>query len=66
MATSATAAGADRIPGRPGALPGSWSYAYGTRDATRMLVQNVNGDWKYPVASFTKVLEAEFCAAGQP
>ncbi|MFE0152296.1 serine hydrolase domain-containing protein [Nonomuraea sp. NPDC059007] len=50
--------------GMGGALPGSWSYAYGTRDAARMLVQNVNGDWKYPVASFTNVLEAEFCPTG--
>ncbi|MFI6499458.1 serine hydrolase domain-containing protein [Nonomuraea typhae] len=47
--------------GMGGALPGSWSYAYGTRDATRMLVQNVNGDWNNPIASFTDVLEAEFC-----
>ncbi|MEV4896190.1 serine hydrolase domain-containing protein [Nonomuraea sp. NPDC055795] len=52
--------------GMGGALPGSWSYAYGTRDASRMLVQNVNGDWKYPVASFTNVLEAEFCPAESP
>ncbi|MEU1390896.1 MULTISPECIES: serine hydrolase domain-containing protein [unclassified Nonomuraea] len=50
--------------GMGGALQGSWSYAYGTRDATRMLVQNVNGDWNNPIAAFTDVLEAEFCAAG--
>ncbi|MFB4273451.1 serine hydrolase domain-containing protein [Nonomuraea sp. GTA35] len=50
--------------GMGGALHGSWSYAYGTRDATRMLVQNVNGDWNNPIAVFTDVLEAEFCATG--
>ncbi|TMR88883.1 serine hydrolase domain-containing protein [Nonomuraea basaltis] len=49
--------------GMGGAIHGSWSYAYGTRDATRMLVQNVNGDWNNPIATvFTPVLEAEFCA----
>lgn len=51
--------------GMGGALQGSWSYAYGTRDATRMLIQNVNGDWKDPIDTvFTPVLEAEFCASG--
>ncbi|MFI7057046.1 serine hydrolase domain-containing protein [Streptosporangium canum] len=51
--------------GMGGALQGSWSYAYGTRDATRMLVQNVNGDWNNPIGTvFTPVLEAEFCATG--
>jgi D-alanyl-D-alanine carboxypeptidase len=55
--------------GMGGALLGSWSYTYGTRDGTHMVATNVNGDWaggpwKDPIGIFTDVLQAEFCPDG--
>ncbi|MGV9305596.1 serine hydrolase domain-containing protein [Nonomuraea sp. NPDC003727] len=55
--------------GMGGAIFGSWSYTYGTRDGSRVLATNVNGDWargpwKDPLGIFTDVLEAEFCPGG--
>jgi D-alanyl-D-alanine carboxypeptidase len=55
--------------GMGGALFGSWSYTYGTRDGKHMLVTNVNGDWANggwddPIGIFTDVLQAEFCPDG--
>ncbi|MEV7193741.1 serine hydrolase domain-containing protein [Streptomyces sp. NPDC093510] len=58
--------------GMGGALFGSWSYVYGTRDGTHMLAVNINADWTTgrwddPVGVFTDLLEAEFsygCALG--
>jgi D-alanyl-D-alanine carboxypeptidase len=52
--------------GMGGAINGSWSYTYGTRDGTHMLTTNVNGDWAggkwpNPIGIFTDVLHAEFC-----
>jgi D-alanyl-D-alanine carboxypeptidase len=50
--------------GHGGAINGSWSYSYGTRDGKRMVTQHVNGDWSDQIGIFTKVLEAEFCSDG--
>ncbi|MEV0253728.1 serine hydrolase domain-containing protein [Streptomyces sp. NPDC050732] len=58
--------------GMGGALFGSWSYVYGTRDGTHMLAVNINADWtegrwQDPIGIFTDLLEAEFsygCALG--
>ena len=47
--------------GMGGAINGSWSYTYGTRDGRRMVATSVNGDWNNPIAVFTEVLQAEFC-----
>ncbi|WP_316528434.1 serine hydrolase domain-containing protein [Kitasatospora brasiliensis] len=51
--------------GMGGALFGSWSYAYGTRDGGRMLTANVNGDWcdggwSDPIGVFTDLLQEAF------
>ncbi|MET8682742.1 serine hydrolase domain-containing protein [Streptomyces sp. NPDC004732] len=58
--------------GMGGALFGSWSYVYGTRDGTHLLAVNINADWvsgrwEDPIGIFTELLEAEFsygCALG--
>lgn len=57
--------------GMGGAIPGSWSYTYGTRDGRHLLSTNVNGDWAdgawsmpNPIGVFTAELESEFCPAG--
>ncbi|GAA5068202.1 D-alanyl-D-alanine carboxypeptidase [Thermocatellispora tengchongensis] len=52
--------------GMGGAIFGSYSYAYGTRDGRRVLAVNVNGDWatgpwQDPIGIFTDMLHAEFC-----
>ncbi|MFD4398257.1 serine hydrolase domain-containing protein [Kitasatospora sp. NPDC058478] len=50
--------------GMGGAINGSWSYVFGTRDGRHLLATNVNGDWvegSWPIAVFTSELEAEFC-----
>ncbi|MGF1431062.1 serine hydrolase domain-containing protein [Kitasatospora sp. LaBMicrA B282] len=52
--------------GMGGALNGSWSYTFGTRDGRHLLSTGVNGDWakgswKWPIGVFTAELEAEFC-----
>ncbi|MGE7435374.1 serine hydrolase domain-containing protein [Kitasatospora sp. NPDC001175] len=52
--------------GMGGAINGSWSYTYGTRDGRRLLATNVNGDWvkgSGPITVFTDELSAEFCPA---
>ncbi|WP_083896150.1 serine hydrolase domain-containing protein [Nocardia jiangxiensis] len=51
--------------GMGGALFGSWTYTYGTRDGCHTLVANVNvdwthGDWTDPIGVFTDLLRAEF------
>ncbi|MET8161178.1 serine hydrolase domain-containing protein [Sphaerisporangium sp. NPDC005289] len=51
--------------GMGGALFGSFSYTYGTRDGEHMLAINVNGDWtdggwEDPIGIFTDALEVEF------
>lgn len=51
--------------GMGGALFGSWSYVYGTREGTHMLAVNINADWatgrwEDPIGIFTDLLEAEF------
>jgi D-alanyl-D-alanine carboxypeptidase len=48
--------------GMGGAISGSFSYTYGTRDGRTMLAINVNGDWNNPIGIFTRALEAQFCA----
>ncbi|MEU5901638.1 serine hydrolase domain-containing protein [Streptomyces venezuelae] len=58
--------------GMGGALFGSWSYVYGTRDGTHMLAVNINADWatghwEDPIGIFNDLLETEFsygCALG--
>lgn len=58
--------------GMGGAIFGSWSYVYGTRDGTHMLAVNINADWvsgrwEDPIGIFNELLEAEFsygCALG--
>ncbi|GAA3147227.1 serine hydrolase domain-containing protein [Nonomuraea roseoviolacea] len=52
--------GGRTVWGMGGAINGSFSFAYGTRDGERMVVQNVNGDWNDPISLFMGVLEAEF------
>ncbi|MGW1177831.1 serine hydrolase domain-containing protein [Kitasatospora sp. NPDC002543] len=54
--------------GMGGAINGSWSYTFGTRDGRHLLATEVNGDWAAgswgsPVGVFTAELEAEFCPA---
>lgn len=49
--------------GMGGALFGSWSYVYGTRDGSRVVAANINADWvrgrwEDPVGLFTDLLEA--------
>ncbi|MEU4120133.1 serine hydrolase domain-containing protein [Kitasatospora sp. NPDC028055] len=56
--------------GMGGAINGSWSYTFGSRDGRHMMSTQVNGDWANgeawgPVAVFTKELEAEFCGEGK-
>lgn len=58
--------------GMGGAINGSWTYTYGSRDGRHLLSTNVNGDWANgnwksgasPVGVFTEELEAEFCPTG--
>ncbi|WP_158888656.1 serine hydrolase domain-containing protein [Amycolatopsis anabasis] len=57
--------------GMGGAINGSWSYTYGTRDGRHLVATNVNGDWadgdfqpRNPIGVFTDVLRAEFCTGG--
>ncbi|MFE9455059.1 serine hydrolase domain-containing protein [Streptomyces sp. NPDC006739] len=55
--------------GMGGAINGSWSYTFGTRDGRHLLSTEVNGDWakgKFgsPIGVFTAELEAEFCPGG--
>ncbi|MEU7896111.1 serine hydrolase domain-containing protein [Nonomuraea sp. NPDC049152] len=57
--------------GMGGAIFGSWSYTYGTRDGRHMVATNTNGDWagggwKDPIGIFTDVLQAEFCPDDSP
>ncbi|MFF3111294.1 serine hydrolase domain-containing protein [Kitasatospora sp. NPDC057904] len=55
--------------GMGGAINGSWTYTYGSRDGRHLLSTNVNGDWTngtwksgaWPIGVFTDELEAEFC-----
>ncbi|MFJ9455380.1 serine hydrolase domain-containing protein [Kitasatospora sp. NPDC101447] len=52
--------------GMGGAIDGSWSYTFGTRDGRHVLSTEVNGDWAngtwaWPIGVFTAELEAEFC-----
>ncbi|MFF2617911.1 serine hydrolase domain-containing protein [Kitasatospora sp. NPDC058046] len=50
--------------GMGGAINGSWTYTFGTRDGGHLLTTNINGDWtngSWPIAVFTSELEAEFC-----
>ncbi|KJS62445.1 serine hydrolase domain-containing protein [Streptomyces rubellomurinus] len=54
--------------GMGGAINGSWSYTFGTRDGRHLLSTEVNGDWAKggfgsPIGVFTAELEAEFCPA---
>ncbi|MFF6984732.1 serine hydrolase [Streptomyces sp. NPDC008343] len=53
--------------GMGGAIFGSWSYVYGTREGTQMLAVNINanrvkGRWKDPIGIFTELLETESAA----
>ncbi|MEU8512473.1 serine hydrolase domain-containing protein [Kitasatospora sp. NPDC048722] len=58
--------------GMGGAINGSWTYTYGSRDGRHLLSTNVNGDWTdgawksgaWPIGVFTDELEAEFCPGG--
>ncbi|WP_031065973.1 serine hydrolase domain-containing protein [Streptomyces sp. NRRL WC-3742] len=54
--------------GMGGAINGSWSYTFGSRDGRHLLSTEVNGDWAKgpmgsPIGVFTHELEAEFCPA---
>ncbi|MGC0314846.1 serine hydrolase domain-containing protein [Kitasatospora acidiphila] len=49
--------------GMGGALFGSWTYSYGTRDGAQLLTVNSNGDWTDggwddPIGIFTELLDA--------
>jgi D-alanyl-D-alanine carboxypeptidase len=66
--TSTTLSCGTTVYGMAGAVEGSYTYAYGTRDGRHLLSTNVNGDWlngtwslPYPYGAFTAELEAEFC-----
>ncbi|RKT85755.1 D-alanyl-D-alanine carboxypeptidase [Saccharopolyspora antimicrobica] len=68
--SSVTLPGGTTAWGMGGAIFGSWSYAYGTRDGRRFITTNVNGDWTTggwddPIGIFTDVLRAELCANDQ-
>ncbi|GAA2282381.1 MULTISPECIES: serine hydrolase domain-containing protein [Kitasatospora] len=57
--------GGETVWGMGGALLGSWSYSYGTRDGAHMLTANVNGDWvdkgwDDPIGIFTDLLRTKF------
>ncbi|MFF4319513.1 serine hydrolase domain-containing protein [Streptomyces sp. NPDC001568] len=52
--------------GMGGAINGSWTYTFGTRNGTRMVSVNVNGDWNSPITVFTDLLQAEFCPSPSP
>ncbi|MFD9818511.1 serine hydrolase domain-containing protein [Streptomyces violascens] len=63
--SSLTLPGGNTVWGMGGAVLGSWSYAYGTRDGGHMLTTNVNADWAQgpwddPIGIFTDVFETEF------
>ncbi|MFJ8477845.1 serine hydrolase domain-containing protein [Kitasatospora sp. NPDC094011] len=51
--------------GMGGAINGSWTYTYGSRDGRHLLSTNVNGDWlnggSGPIDLFTAELNADFC-----
>ncbi|WP_327392033.1 beta-lactamase family protein [Streptomyces sp. NBC_01186] len=54
-----------RLWGMGGALFGSWTYVYGSRDGTRSVALNVNSDWtegcwEDPIGIFDDVLHAAF------
>lgn len=51
--------------GHGGAITGSWSYVYGTRNGARMVSQHINGDWSDQIGTFTSILQAEFCPDAQ-
>ncbi|MFJ3928195.1 serine hydrolase domain-containing protein [Streptomyces sp. NPDC090022] len=51
----------ETVWGMGGAVNGSWTFTYGTRDGRRVLSVNVNGDWNDPIATFTDLLGTEFC-----
>ncbi|MFI9275978.1 serine hydrolase domain-containing protein [Kitasatospora sp. NPDC052896] len=58
-----------KVWGMGGAIDGSWSYTFGTRDGRHTLSTEVNGDWANgaqlgPISVFTAELEAEFCGNG--
>ncbi|SHG20807.1 serine hydrolase domain-containing protein [Streptoalloteichus hindustanus] len=55
--------------GMGGAIFGSWSYAYGTRDGEHLVTTNINGDWTTggwddPIGIFTDLLDTEFRPSG--
>ncbi|MFE5585903.1 serine hydrolase domain-containing protein [Kitasatospora sp. NPDC056531] len=57
-----------QVWGMGGAIDGSWSYTFGTRDGRHLLSTEVNGDWADnapsglgPISVFDNELEAEFC-----
>ncbi|MEU1891330.1 serine hydrolase domain-containing protein [Streptomyces pristinaespiralis] len=55
----------ETVWGMGGALFGSWSYTYGSRDGEQVVTTNVNGDWadggwEGPIGIFTDVLRAKF------
>lgn len=50
--------------GNGGMIHGSWTYAMGTKDGSKMVVTNVNGDWGDALGTFTAELEAELCPRG--
>lgn len=58
--SSLTLSGGETVWGMGGAIFGSWTYAYGSRDGRKVLVANTNGDWSDPIAIFTELLEAAF------
>ncbi|SHF94128.1 serine hydrolase domain-containing protein [Streptoalloteichus hindustanus] len=63
--SSVTLSSGATVWGMGGAVNGSWSCAYGTRDGGHVVSMNVNGDWAdgdwtNPIGIFTDVLEAEF------
>lgn len=49
------------VYGHGGMINGTWSYLYGTRDGSRIVTQNVNGDWGMPpMGIFLDLMDAAF------
>ncbi|HJP74198.1 MAG TPA: serine hydrolase domain-containing protein [Pseudonocardiaceae bacterium] len=69
--TSTTLSCGTTVYGMWGAVEGSWTNTYGTRDGSHLLSTNVNGDWlngtdwtpalPAPIGAFTAEMESEFC-----
>lgn len=51
------------VYGLGGATMGSWTWAMGSRDGSRIVVTQTNGDWNDPLDVFTTVLQTQFSSS---